>query len=353
LFSCDGCFILKAKGIKMKKGLFTGNEIVVKAAIQAGAQLMFGYPITPSTEILESFAEEAVSHPELRFIQTEDEISAGFGVIGAVLGGKKAFTATAGPGTVLMQDAISMAEAMRLPFVGIITQRGGPSTGTVIYSQQEVTLTCFGGNTEGLRFVYSPSNLQDVYDLTIAAFNSAWQYRFPAFLLTDGYLAKAKGEVRLHQPGYLASTKEILGKEETIVNIRNTYSTEEELFAVLKKNLADYQKIAKRVSRYRIYQKKRIDSLIFAHGSVASACLAACEAKDGLALFQPLTLRPFPRQAAKHWAKKAKKIFILESSAGQFARLVKEALSGLPLNMIECQRPALGITPKEVLEWVR
>jgi len=338
----------------MEKGLFTGNEIVVKAAIQAGAQLMFGYPITPSTEILEAFAEETLYHPELHLIQTEDEISAGFGVIGAILGGKKAFTATAGPGTVLMQDPISMAEAMRLPFVGIITQRGGPSTGTVIYSQQEVTLTCFGGNTEGLRFVYSPSNLQEIYDLTIAAFNSAWKYRFPAFLLTDGYLGKTKGEVCFYQPKHLIKTKKILGDEKTIVHIRNTYSTEEELFAILRRNLSEYQRIAKKVSRYRVYRKrKEIDYLIFAHGSVASACLAACEAKTNLALFQPITLRPFPRQAAKFWAKKAKKLFIIESSAGQFARLVKEALSGLALEIIEYQKPALGITPKEILEWVR
>jgi len=334
----------------MQKEYLTGNEIVVKAAIAAGAKLMFGYPITPSTEITHYFAEAAEKNPRLKFIQTEDETSAGFGVIGALLGGEKAFTATAGPGTVLMQDPISMAEAMRLPFVGIITQRGGPSTGTVIYSQQEVNLTCFGGNTEGLRFVYSASTLQEVYDLTIKAFNMAWKYRFPAFLLTDGYLAKAKGTIYLQKPAYLSTTKHILGDARKIVNIRNTYSMEEELYEVLSKDLSDYEKISRQVSDYDTYGASDAQTLIFAHGSVASACQAACQKLKKVGLFRPITLRPFPKQEAKMLAKRVKKIIIVESSAGQFARLVKEALYGIDVPILEYQKPALGITPEEIIK---
>lgn len=332
----------------MQKELLTGNEIVVKAAIAAGAEIMFGYPITPSTEIIQKFAEEATKNSRLLFVQTEDETSAGFGVIGALLGGKKAFTATAGPGTVLMQDPISMAEAMRLPFVGIIAQRGGPSTGTVIYSQQEVTLVCFGGNTEGLRFVYSASNLQEVYDFTIKAFNTAWKYRFPTFLLTDGYLSKARGKVCLHKPSYLSTTKHILGDAKKIINIRNTYSMEEELYEVLSKNLQDYKKCSKEVSDYETYKAADAKILIFAHGSVASACQAACQNLKRVGLFRPITLRPFPTQQARTLAKKADKVLIAESSSGQFARLVKEALCGLDVPIIEYQKPALGITPEEI-----
>jgi len=327
----------------------TGNEIVVRAAQAAGARIMFGYPITPSTEITHSWAEAAEKDPRLLFIQTEDETSAGFGVAGAILGGKKAFTATAGPGTVLLQDPISMAEAMRLPFVGIITQRGGPSTGTVIYSQQEVTLTCFGGNTEGLRFVYSPSNLQEVYDLTIKTFNTAWKYRFPAFLLSDGYLAKTKGKVYLHKPAYLSTTKHILGDAKKIVNIRNTYSMEEELYEVLERDLREYEKISKEVRDYETYAASDAHTLIFAHGSVASACLAACQKLKRVGLFRPITLRPFPAPEAKILAKKVKKVIIVESSAGQFARLVKEALYGIRTLILEYQKPALGITPEEII----
>ena len=116
-----------------------------------------------------------------KFLQTEDELSAGFTTVGGVLAGLKAFTATAGPGNTLMQEPMSMAEMMRLPVVTIVQQRGGPSTATVIYSQQEVTMTTQGGNGEGIRIVYSPSNHQELFDYTLKAFNTAWKYRFPTF----------------------------------------------------------------------------------------------------------------------------------------------------------------------------
>lgn len=337
----------------LKKEFLTGNEVVVRAALKSGAQMMFAYPITPSTEITERWAEEAEKNPRIQFIQTEDETSAGFGVIGAILGGKKAFTASAGPGNVLLQDPISAAEAMRLPFVGIIMQRGGPSTGTVIYSQQEVNLTCFGGNTEGLRFVYSPANLQELYDLTIKTFNMAWKYRFPGFLLSDGYLAKMKGEVVLKEPEYIIKTKYVLGDEKKIVNLRNTYSMEEELYEVLEKDLREYKRISKKVIEYEGFRLSGASEVIFAHGTVAEAAKEAINElknkEERIGLFRPITLRPFPEREARNIAKRIKKIFIIESSAGQFSRLCKEALKGEEIEIKEELRPALGITPEEII----
>ena len=331
----------------------TGNEVVVKAALNAGAKMMFGYPITPSTEITAEFARRAEKDKQLVFVQTEDETSAGFAVIGALLGGKKAFTATGGPGNILMQDPISMAEAMRLPFVGIITQRGGPSTGTVIYSQQEVTLTCFGGNGEGLRFVYSPTNLQEVYDLTIKTFNQSWKYRFPAFLLTDGYLAKARAKVDIVSPSYLSTTKHILGDAKKIVNIRNTYSSEEEFSKILSENIDAFSACAKNVREYETYGCTFARTIVFAHGSAASACLPLCKKLKNVGLFRPITLRPFSEYEAKMTARKAQKIIIVESSAGQFSRLLKDALYGIKTIILEYQRPAQGIFEEELEKVLR
>ena len=185
-----------------EKKFLMGNEALGRAARAAGARAMYGYPITPSSEVLHFWAGEAASEQgkkdNLVFLQAEDEGSAGFMVIGGVLAGTRSFTATAGPGNVIMQDAFSMAEAMRLPTVAYVCQRGGPSTSTVIYSQSEVNLTCFGGNGNGFRIVYSPSTLQELYDYGIKVFDIAWKYRFPTFLLTDGYLAKMMGEVELY-----------------------------------------------------------------------------------------------------------------------------------------------------------
>jgi 2-oxoglutarate ferredoxin oxidoreductase subunit alpha len=179
------------------KELLTGNEVVLRAALTAGADFFAGYPITPTTEILSGWAKVASKDKKLEFLQMEDETASGFAVIGALLAGKKAWTVTAGIGHVLMQDPLSLAESLRLPFVMYVGMRGGPSTGTVIYSQQELTLARYGGNGEGLRVVYAPSNLDELYELTQKAFDTAWKYRFPVIVLGDGYLSKTLAPVDL------------------------------------------------------------------------------------------------------------------------------------------------------------
>ena len=111
-----------------EKAFMTGNEVVAWAALAAGADYMYGYPITPQNEIMHYWTRIS---PKFNrgFLQTEDEISAGFSTVGGVLGGARAFTATGGPGNTLMQEPFSLAESNRLPIVAIIQQRGGPSTG--------------------------------------------------------------------------------------------------------------------------------------------------------------------------------------------------------------------------------
>ena len=178
-----------------------------------------------------------------------DEISAGFSTIGGILAGKRAFTATAGPGNVIMQDAQSMAEMMRIPFVCAVMQRGGPSTATVIYAQQETRLTCYGGNGEGFRIVYSTAGHQDLYDYMIKAFNTAWKYRFPTYVLADGYQGKMREPVMLYDPASRGITmvpteKSLLadgeiGVDRKSAHMRNTYNMEEELMEVLEGYQAD------------------------------------------------------------------------------------------------------------------
>ena len=225
----------------------TGNEAVAWAALAAGADIMYGYPITPQNEIMQYWARLAQNMKSS--LQTEDELSAGFTTVGGVLAGRRAFTATAGPGNVLMQEPMSMAEAMRIPTVVVVQQRGGPSTATVIYSQQEVTLTCFGGNGEGLRVVYSTSSHQELFDYTIKAFNTAWKYRFPTFVLADGYQAKMRESLVLYDPQEkgqkMVSTEAFVGKPGTPgedrapAHLRNTYNIEEELMDELAKDIKD------------------------------------------------------------------------------------------------------------------
>lgn len=338
--------------------LLTGNEIIVRAAIAAGADAFFGYPITPTTEILTHWSEEAAKNKGLIFLQTEDEVAAGFGVIGASLGGKKSWTATAGVGHLLMQDPIVMAESMRIPFVAYIGQRGGPSTGTVIYSQQELSVARDGGNGEGMRLVLGPSNLQELYDFTILAFDWAWRYSLPVIILGDGYLSKMTGQVEIRKGIRTMPAKPYLQNDRKPINIRNCYSLEEELAQVLHRELKDFSEIRKVVEKSETQSCVDAELVIFAWGSVAGAAKEAvgnlrAEGKR-VGLFRPITLKPFGATRAKQAVRTAKNILIVESSQGKFGRLVKEALFGLAdIKVEELYKPAEGIMAAEIEDRAR
>ena len=347
----------------MNKQFLTGNEAVVKAAIAAVAEIMTGYPITPTTEIIHYWSEALSKNPQLKFLQTEDEMAAGFAMIGAILAGKKAFTATAGPGNVLMQDAFSMAESLRLPTVAFINQRGGPSTGTVIYSQQELNLTCFGGNGEGLRIVYSASSVQEMYDLALKAFSTAWKYRFPTFVLSDGYSAKTSVEIETYTPAEknmeMAAPDAYLlnDKNPESVNLRNCYNLETELNSIIEEHKKAFDQIKPELVEFEDYHTLDAEIVIFAHGIVGAAARVAVdelrsqEIKVGL--FRPITLSPFPTESAQSVLLSKKAILVVESSLGQFERLVKDNLYGATVPMETLLRPALGISVEDIIEKVR
>lgn len=337
------------------KQFLMGNQILAQAAKDAGAKIMFGYPITPSTEILETWAKFCLKDKSLKILQTEDEMAAGFGVIGSCLAGVPAFTATGGPGNILMQDAIVMAEALRVPMVTMIMQRGGMSTSTVIYSQEEVRLTCFGGNSEGFRIVYSTSNLQELYDYTLKAFQVAWKYRWPTFVLADGYQGKMMGEVKLGGKSLkMENVKPILTKG---VNFRNCYNLEEEIGEIIVNYSDEYQKVRQEIEEYEDYQAKEAKIILLAHGIVGAAAKMAVDElrKKGLSvgLFRPITLRPFPTQAASEIMSKAEKIIVIESAIGQLSELFKAELFGLNNTLIEVNKPALGFTPEEIVKTIQ
>ncbi|MFA5211457.1 MAG: ferredoxin oxidoreductase [Patescibacteria group bacterium] len=339
----------------MKKFFLNGYEVATKACIEAGAEFMYGYPITPSSDILNEWIKQAQKNKKLQYLQTEDEIAAGFALCGSVIAGKKSFTATSGPGNVLMQDALSMAEGMRLPFVAIIAQRGGPSSGTVIYSQQEVNLTVHGGNGEGLRIVYSPSDLKELYRFIRYAFNVAWKYRFPAIVLTDGYLLKTKQDFEI--VNQFRNEKAFpLFTEKKQKNIRNIYTAEEELAEKLFSDKEDFVLLAKEISESDSFELEKADYAIIAHGIVAAVAYESIKdlRKKGIkiGLFKPCTLSPFPVQDLNEKMNKIKKIFIVESSLGQLADLIKQNLNFLP-EIVVLQKPALGIEKTEIEEFVK
>ncbi|MDA8097887.1 MAG: ferredoxin oxidoreductase [Clostridia bacterium] len=343
-----------------KRVFMTGNEVVCRAALAAGAEIMYGYPITPQNEIMHYWTRLAPRFGR-RFLQTEDELSAGFATLGGVLAGRKAFTATAGPGNVLMQEPLAMAEMMRLPVVSIVVQRGGPSTATVIYSQQEVTLTTFGGNGEGLRFVYSTASHQELYDYTIKAFNLAWRYRFPVFVLADGYQGKMREPLTIYDPEsrgiHMEETDAYLGRhgipglDRPPGHFRNTYNTEEELYAVMQGHIAAFEQAAEEVSEY---ETEPADGglLITGHGIVARAVQQAVvqlrSAGFPVGYFRPITLRPLPVGALRDTAARHRQILVVESAYGQLGRLLRDAIYGCPAEVHALCKPGMGVTAEEI-----
>ncbi len=366
-----------------EKKFLMGNEAIGRAARAAGARAMFGYPITPSCEIMHFWAGEASSdrgkEDRLVFTQAEDEAGAGFMLIGSVLTGTRAFTATAGPGHVIIQDAFSMAEAMRLPIVAFVMQRGGPSTSTVIYSQSEVTLACFGGNGNGYRVVYSPATVQELYDYGIKVFNVAWKHRFPTILLGDGYLAKMMAEVELYDPSergivmepteaYILERTRARRLEDVVPSpeihirhadgveyacLRNCLNLEEEALAVNTEIKAAFEAAAPEIEEHETYGDASAPTLIIAHGTVSAAAKTAIDGlrEKGVAarLFRPITLNPFPADALREAVAGAKRVFVPESADGQLARIVAHALCGrAPAPFVEYSRPSMGILPEEI-----
>lgn len=351
-----------------KKSFVTGNEAAAWACLAAGADIMFGYPITPQNEIMHYWTRMAPKFGR-SFLQTEDELSAGFTVCGAVQSGKKSFTATAGPGNVLMQEPFGMAEAMRLPLLAIIQQRGGPSSGTVIYSQQEVTLTTFGGNGEGHRIVYSTATHQEIYDYIIKGFNTAWKHRFPVFILGDGYQAKMREPLEMYDPEAkgieMVDTYPLIGLGGKIgvdrgpSHLCNIYSLEEELYEVVMKFAAEYEALAPQIIEYEEKECDDADIILLSHGVVSRAADDAVKALRAQGIkagyFRPITLRPFPQQALRTAINKsgAQKMLIAESAYGQFDRLVKQEIYGETIIIENLFMPGVGINENDLVNKVK
>lgn len=351
-----------------KRSFVTGNETAAWACLVAGAEMMFGYPITPQNEIMHYWTRLA---PKYRrgFLQTEDELSAGFTVCGSVQSGKKAFTATAGPGNVLMQEPFGMAEAMRLPLVAIIQQRGGPSSGTVVYSQQEVTLTTYGGNGEGMRIVYSTATHQEIYDYIIKGFNTAWKHRFPVFILGDGYQAKMREPMEMYDPEdrgiEMIKAYPLIGLEKKISEGReprhlcNIYSLEEELYEVVLKHAADYEAIQEQIVEYEERDCDDADIIVVSHGIVSRSAgdavnmLRAQGIKAGY--FRPITLRPYPQKQLRAAIARsgAGKILIAESAYGQLERLTKQEIFGENVKIEKLFMPGVGIIDYDIANKVK
>ena len=177
------------------KIVLQGNEACAKGALHAGCRFFAGYPITPSTEIIEMLSEEMLLAGGA-FIQMEDEIASACAIIGARWGGKKAMTATSGPGYTLMQEAIGYAAVTETPIVIVNIQRGGPSTGQpTMSSQHDIYQARYGSHGDYQIVVLAPSSVQEMYDFTVRAFELSERFRTPVILLGDEIIGHMREKI--------------------------------------------------------------------------------------------------------------------------------------------------------------
>ena len=185
---------------KTKELVLSGNESLALGAIAVGCRFYAGYPITPATDIMEFLAREL---PKVGgfVVQTEDEISALGAVLGASFAGKKAMTATSGPGFSLMTEMMGLAVAAEIPAVVIDVQRVGPSTGMPTKTEQgDLYLACYGGHGNCPRIVMALTNVEDCFYGIMRAFNIAEQFQMPVVVLSDQYLGHRKATVPVPNP---------------------------------------------------------------------------------------------------------------------------------------------------------
>ena len=188
---------------KKRKEIFAlGNEAVVEGALLAGCSFYGGYPITPSSEIMEIMAARLPKINDGVFIQMEDEIASMGAVVGASLAGRKAMTATSGPGFSLMQENLGYAIMAEAPMVLVNVMRGGPSTGLpTCPAQGDVQQARWGTHGDHPIIVLSASNVQECLDMTITAFNMAEKYRTPVILLLDEVTSHTREKIELPNEG--------------------------------------------------------------------------------------------------------------------------------------------------------
>jgi len=317
----------------MAKILMKGNEAIAEAAIRAGCEAYFGYPITPQTEVLEYMARRM---PELEraFVQAESEVAAINMVYGAACGGARVMTSTSSPGFSLMQEGISYIACSEVPAVVVNIMRGGPGLGNIQPSQADyLQMTKGGGHGDYHAIVLAPATVQEVIDHVILAFDLADKYRCVVMVIADGMIGQImepvelpdlKPPVRPERPWALTGAK---GRPKNIIT--SLYLDAPELEKVNLRLQETYRRIVENEQRHETFMLDNAELLIVAYGTAARICQTAIRRvrSEGLqvGMFRPITVWPFPYAALERAAEKVRQILVVELNAGQVIEDVRLA----------------------------
>jgi len=321
--------------------LMKGNEAIAEAAIRAGVDAYFGYPITPQSEVIEYLmAEKPYERTGMVVLQAESEVAAINMVYGAAATGKKVMTSSSSPGISLKQEGISYMAGAELPGVILNVVRGGPGLGTIQPSQADYfQATKGGGHGDYRMIVLAPSSVQEMADFVADAFRLAFKYRNPIMILSDGVIGQMMEKVELPDPTPRRSDEEVIAecpwattgrpatRERNIITSLDLDPAKQERHNIHLQE--KYRKMQEEVKFEKI-QCDDAEYLLVAYGSTARIAQKAVELARAkgirVGLLRPITLFPFPTEAVNEMSKQVKAIMSVEMSAGQMVEDVRLAV---------------------------
>lgn len=320
-----------------EKLLMKGNEVIAEAAIRAGCKHYFGYPITPQTEIAHYMAKKM---PEINgtFVQAESEVAAINMVYGAAAAGARVLTSSSSPGISLKQEGISYIAGAELPAVIVNIVRCGPGLGGILPAQCDYFQAVKGGGHGDYKMVVlAPSSVQELYELTVDAFNISDKYRILTMIMGDGMLGqmmeavefKDKEEIYLDDKKWATTGTKMQRESNDITSI---YIQPEVLERHNLKLQAKYRQIEQEEVLVETYNCENADIIVTAYGTIARIIKNVIKSaeKEGIkvGLIRPISLWPFPTDAFLQYAETPKAFLSVELSAGQMVEDVRLAVNG-------------------------
>lgn len=350
----------------------SGNEAAVEGAISAGCRFYAGYPITPSSEVMERIAVRLREVGGV-FIQMEDEIASICAVIGASWAGAKAMTATSGPGFSLMQEAIGYAAFTETPCVIIDVQRAGPCTGQATrVGSGDIMQAKWGSHGDYQVIAFSPWSVQEMYDLTLRAFNLSERFRVPAMVMAEEAVGHLRETIRVNDKVEVWDRKKEKGgspfgtKEENGVPPMPAFGEGERLavtgsthdaYGFRKTDDPEiHARLVERINEKILKNRRAIietedyfledsDLAVITYGFTARTSLYVVKGlrKEGLkvGLLRLLTLWPFPEEAVRKVGQRVKRVLVPEMNLGQVA--------GEVMKYCSCEVMPLGQSDGEII----
>jgi 2-oxoglutarate ferredoxin oxidoreductase subunit alpha len=345
-------------GRKVKRKLVKGNDAIAMGAVKAGCRNYFGYPITPQNEIPEYMAAH-LPRAGGQYVQAESEVAAINMLLGAAATGVRSMTSSSSPGISLMQEGISYMAASELPGVIVNMVRSGPGLGGIAASQADYFQATKGGGHGDYRLiVLAPSTVQELYDMTIMAFDLADKYRNPVMILGDAILGQMKEPLLERAEDVVPLSKDdwaLTGAQgRPARHIKSLYLDDDLLIAHNYKLHAKYEEIARNEIRFEAVCVDDADLVVVAYGSAArisrTAVQTAREEGHRVGLYQPISLFPYPDEALRYLSHHVKRFLTVELSMGQMVEDVRLSVEG-DATVHLFGKPHL-MTPEEILQQI-